>query len=70
MTKEELLNVNQVAEIYGVTPRSVRRWIAKGRIAARYTPGGQLRVPVNQMAEGKRKAKSGLSAKGIERHGI
>lgn len=37
------LSVSGVAAIFGVDPRTVRRWAREGRIASFVTPGGHLR---------------------------
>jgi excisionase family DNA binding protein len=36
------LSIAEVAEIYGVSAKTVRRWIARGEIIAGRTPGGRL----------------------------
>lgn len=38
------LTVKQLAEREGVTQRTVRRWIDKGAVNVRRTPGGGIRV--------------------------
>lgn len=41
------LTVKQYAEREQVDERTVRRWIEKGAIDARKTPGGRFRIEVN-----------------------
>ena len=36
------LSIAEVAEIYGISSKTVRRWIARGEINAGRTPGGRL----------------------------
>lgn len=38
------LRLNIVADRFGVSVETVRRWIRAGKLAAERTPGGQLRV--------------------------
>lgn len=38
------LKVKEYADREGVTPRTVMRWIAKGALKVRKTPGGGLRI--------------------------
>jgi len=37
--------VREYAALERVTPRTVKRWIEKGAIAVRRTPGGGVRIP-------------------------
>lgn len=37
--------VNEYAALERVDPRTVRRWITKGAITVRRTPGGGVRIP-------------------------
>jgi excisionase family DNA binding protein len=39
----ELLTVAQVAELFGVAPRTVTRWVRSGRLSAIRTLGGHHR---------------------------
>lgn len=39
------LTIKEYAAVERVDPRSVRRWIAKGAIVVRRTPGGGVRIP-------------------------
>lgn len=39
------LTVKEYAAIERVTERTARRWIAKGAVTVRRTPGGGLRIP-------------------------
>lgn len=36
--------VKRYAEVQGVEERTVRRWIAKGAVEVRRTPGGGIRI--------------------------
>ncbi|MEU0516678.1 helix-turn-helix domain-containing protein [Streptosporangium sp. NPDC006007] len=38
------MHPEEVAKIYRVDPKTVRRWARSGRIAATRTPGGQWRI--------------------------
>lgn len=38
------LTVREFAATERVSERTVRRWIAKGAVAFRYTPGGGIRI--------------------------
>ena len=38
------LTVTQVAQMVGVNPATVRRWITAGKLPALCTPGGHYRV--------------------------
>ena len=40
----KLLTYKQTADLYGVTPRTVRRWAEKGAVVVTKTPGGRPRV--------------------------
>jgi excisionase family DNA binding protein len=44
-----LLTVQQVAEICGISPKTVRRWIASGELHV-YRLGRQLRVSPSDLA--------------------
>jgi excisionase family DNA binding protein len=39
-----LLTTGKAAELLGVTPDTVLRWVRKGRLTARYTAGGHCRI--------------------------
>ena len=41
----ELFTVKEVAEKLRVKPRTVYRWLKSGRMKAILTPGGQHRIP-------------------------
>lgn len=43
------LTVKQYAAIEQVTTRTVRRWIVKGAVTVRRTPGGGLRIPTSTL---------------------
>ena len=47
----QLLSVRQAAEALGTTPRSVRRWIQAGKLAAVRLPGGQWRVSTGALRD-------------------
>lgn len=53
MTTREL-TVKEYAAAERVTPRTVRRWIDKGAIHVRRTPGGGLRVLIITLDRGHR----------------
>lgn len=36
--------VQKFAEVEQVNPKTVRRWIAKGALVTRRTPGGRIRI--------------------------
>ena len=39
------LRVGQVAELLGVNPRTVRRWLTCRQVGFYTTPGGERRIP-------------------------
>ncbi len=39
------LTVKEVADLERVHERTVRLWVAAGRVPSRRTPGGQIRIP-------------------------
>lgn len=41
--QDRLLTVREVAAIFGVDPKTVRRWKDAGKLAPHRTPGGHLR---------------------------
>lgn len=43
--REELLTPGDLADLYKVSPRTVTRWAAEGRIESIRTPGGHYRFP-------------------------
>ncbi|MGV9189207.1 MerR family transcriptional regulator [Arcanobacterium canis] len=45
----ELLTTKEVAEIMRVSPTTVTRWVATGKVSAITLPGGQLRFPSSQI---------------------
>lgn len=47
----ETIKLSEFAREVGISTRTARRWIAKGEITAKQTPGGHLRVPVSQLTE-------------------
>lgn len=50
----ETISVAEVAAKYDVTVQAVYKWIAKGAIEFRQTPGGSYRIPVAQFARSER----------------
>ena len=50
----ESISVAEVAAKYDVTVQAVYKWIAKGAIEFRQTPGGSYRIPVAQFARSAR----------------
>lgn len=47
-TRPDWKNVNEVAAIVGVHPKTVRRWIRSGRVRA-YRVAGQVRIDLNDL---------------------
>jgi excisionase family DNA binding protein len=45
----ELLKIGEVAELFGVQPPTVRRWLKAGKIQYILTPGGSIRVPADAL---------------------
>jgi excisionase family DNA binding protein len=45
----ELLKIGEVAELFGVRPPTVRRWLKSGKIHYILTPGGGIRVPADAL---------------------
>ena len=41
---DRFVTIREAARLTSVTPRTIRRWVAKGAVQAHATPGGQLRV--------------------------
>jgi excisionase family DNA binding protein len=39
---DDYLSIAEVADIYGVSTKTVRRWIARNQVNAGRTPGGRL----------------------------
>lgn len=39
------LTIKEYAAVERVDERTVRRWIAKGAVEVRHTPGGRVRIP-------------------------
>jgi len=42
--EEKMITTTEVAEMFGVSGQTVRRWINDGKLDAIKTPGGKLRV--------------------------
>lgn len=47
----DILKLSEFAELLGVSTKTVKRWIAKGEISARRTPGGHWRIDADQLSE-------------------
>ena len=50
-TKPEIVDnvsTSDFAERFSVSPRTVRNWIARGKLEAFQIPGGQYRIPVSE----------------------
>lgn len=45
----ELLKPREVAPMFGVTTKTVRRWVRQGKIPCIKTPGGHHRFPKEQI---------------------
>ena len=43
----ELLTVREVADIFRVHPRTVKRWLDAGRLPYVTTPGGRRMIPAS-----------------------
>lgn len=50
MTSDRRLHLRVVAQRFGVTVNTVRKWIRSGKLAAERTPGGHWRVPESALA--------------------
>lgn len=48
---DDLLTSGEVAEMFGVSARTVDRWEEAGKIQARRTSGGHRRFPASQVRE-------------------
>lgn len=46
------LTIKEYAQAERVDERTVRRWIAKGAVCVRRTPGGRVRIPVERRPSG------------------
>ena len=46
---QRTLKVSQVAEMFNVNIKAVRRWIASGQLKAFRTPGGSFRIPAEEV---------------------
>lgn len=46
----ELFTAAQVADLYGVDPKTVTRWAKQGKLQCIRTPGGHRRYPAAQFA--------------------
>ena len=49
--EKKLLRTSEVAEVYQVSDRMVRKWCETGKIKALQTPGGGWRIPASQFAD-------------------
>ena len=53
------ISTGKAAKMLSVTPDAVLKWIKKGKIPARRTPGGHYRIPLDavyRLANGENKA--------------
>ncbi len=50
-TGPRVFAVDDIAEAWGVSAETVRRWCARGSIAHLRTPSGQLRFPLSAMPD-------------------
>lgn len=48
---DELLTATEVAELFGVTPRTVTRWANEGKLTALRTEGGHRRYRPSEVHE-------------------
>lgn len=46
---DELLSVNEAADVVGVTRQTIYNWIRKGHLACKKTAGGRYRIPAGQL---------------------
>jgi excisionase family DNA binding protein len=46
---EKPLSVSEVASLWGVRIETVRRWIAVGKLGAFRLPGGEYRIPAEEI---------------------
>lgn len=51
-TDDQLLRDKDVARLYDVTERTVRKWRAQGALPTVYTPGGRPRTPASAVRDG------------------
>ena len=49
MEQRHFLRTGLVASLLGVSPRTIRRWIALRQIDYFTTPGGERRVPLSEV---------------------
>lgn len=47
--KRKFYTTGEVAELFGVTRRTVTKWCEQGRIQSIVTPGGQRRIPASAL---------------------
>lgn len=43
LNEDRLLKAGEVAKLFGVSTVTVKRWVAAGRLASTFTPGGHRR---------------------------
>lgn len=43
----EYLKIHEVAELFNVGDKTVRRWVREGKLAFIRTPGGHIRIPAD-----------------------
>lgn len=49
MTKPILLSVRQAAEAVGVCPKTIRKWIATGRLESRVGDDGFVKIALSKL---------------------
>ena len=47
MVQKKYYKTNEIAEVYQVSDRMVRKWCSQGKISALRTPGGSWRIPTS-----------------------
>lgn len=48
-TVEQHYTINQAAELLAVSTRTIKRYVAGGRLRVRRLPGGSIRVPASAL---------------------
>lgn len=49
LLQKTILRIREAAELLDVAPRTVQRYLTEGKLTPAFTPGGQRRVPVDQV---------------------